>query len=662
MCKQQLKMVSFDIYDTLITRNFYRPIGIFFLMQKIIENDTRFDILPDIIKREFAYIRIEAEKKARQENNSEITIYEIYREIKNSYCLSQEAVKALVELEIELEINNNYIIEENLNKLIHYMEEGVKIVLISDMYLPKEFFFRLFEKICPILNKFSLYVSCELGLTKASGQLFEYVKKAEKIEYAEWLHIGDNVISDDSIPELLGIKTVHIDLNENKECLYRFQNLKIDDILTSEILCGLSKNISNNIDYRIGFSYAGIVLYSYVRWVVEMSQIQGIQSLYFIARDGYVLKQIADIIIEKNNISIKTYYLYGSRKAWRVLSGKEYDLLKEYLYQEINSDERYALVDTQGTGLSIDYLSNVMRTKIKVFYYTLLESSIGKKIVAYSYSSYAGKGIIEALCRAPHGSTLGYVKEKGKIKPKLSNVSNVAFYESRLEEYIKGVRDFTQFVENYRLTNKVEIELFSTSEKLLRYCEENADKELADYIGDIPHNSENNEEGVYAPKLSKEDIFNIENKRTTQSLSSYYSGDNLHLSYKRLNNEEKQYLEWCKELYLKKDEVEETKFQHKIVIYGYGIYGKELYHRLFKAQNIKIVSIVDANYHKYKNDRIKVDKISVLKKAEYDYVVISLYDEYIAHNIKDMLVLSGITRDKIYFRKEFITEVLQMEE
>lgn len=47
---------------------------------------------------------------------------------------------------------------------------------------------------------------------------------------------------------------------------------------------------------------------------------QKIECLYFIARDGYHLKRIADTIIEEKNYNIKTKYIYGSRKTWRIPS------------------------------------------------------------------------------------------------------------------------------------------------------------------------------------------------------------------------------------------------------------------------------------------------------------------------------------------------------
>ena len=73
-------------------------------------------------------------------------------------------------------------------------------------------------------------------------------------------------------------------------------------------------------------------MYPYVEWLLKESVQKGFQRLFFIARDGYVLKEIADIIIRRQGLEIETYYLYGSRKAWRLpsITIEKFDM-KEFL-------------------------------------------------------------------------------------------------------------------------------------------------------------------------------------------------------------------------------------------------------------------------------------------------------------------------------------------
>ncbi len=74
------------------------------------------------------------------------------------------------------------------------------------------------------------------------------------------------------------------------------------------------------------------VFEAFVQWVIEEARRRDIKTLYFLARDGYILRQIAQALCEAKGIDIQCRYLYCSRKALRMptyhLIGDEaYDLL-----------------------------------------------------------------------------------------------------------------------------------------------------------------------------------------------------------------------------------------------------------------------------------------------------------------------------------------------
>lgn len=59
------------------------------------------------------------------------------------------------------------------------------------------------------------------------------------------------------------------------------------------------------------------VLFCYVSYVIASAEKLGIKRIYFLARDGYILKSIADVIIKSRRLKIETCYLYVSRYALR---------------------------------------------------------------------------------------------------------------------------------------------------------------------------------------------------------------------------------------------------------------------------------------------------------------------------------------------------------
>ena len=60
----------------------------------------------------------------------------------------------------------------------------------------------------------------------------------------------------------------------------------------------------------------GPTFFLFIWWVLEEAEKKGVETLYFLARDGQVLLEIAKIIKEKMNYKVECRYLYASREAW----------------------------------------------------------------------------------------------------------------------------------------------------------------------------------------------------------------------------------------------------------------------------------------------------------------------------------------------------------
>lgn len=649
-------MYSFDVYDTIITRKVFEPYGIWELMSYCIMRDTGSWELDASFVYDFACIRANAEKQARKQGQIEITLDDIYNEMQKNYGLSDTICSRLKQLEMQCELDNTIANKNTIKKILDLHKSGEHIVLISDMYLPKEFFQKLFDKICPTLNEIKLYLSCDIGFTKSSGLLYEYVSKCEGTDYCNWVHEGDNIVSDINIPELYGISTVEPFWPINKDISESLRKVSSNkSSLTKQIVMGLLKNVDGNRKkgYYVGYAFSGIVLFDYVNWVLKQASSRKIKRLFFIARDGYILKKIADVIINNNDLNTETFYLYGSRNAWRVEEQEKKDIVLKYLNQEFsNNYENVALVDTQGTGTSIELLSNICGTRLTVFYYSLIENVANKNINPISYTSWIGGSIIEALCRAPHGYTRGYESYNGEIVPVLEESNKYVFDKAELIPYLDGVE---QFAKDFSIVNSSvtgELPTKSFAEDVLSYCLMCEDKNLADFFGEIPFDTNNySENTVYAPKLTKEDIRKIELDRTTECLKTVYSGEALDVSYNRLNHDEKLYLKKCKQKYLDKT-IYKSENAINVVIYGFGAYGKELYHRLLMNPEVMVVAIVDANHQKFVEGP-KVEPLKTLKEISYERIVISLCDRHIAEQICNMLVSAGVKREKISFCEEF---------
>lgn len=323
-------LYSFDIFDTLIQRKAHLPKSIFLKIQeKLINTGMNF---PDYIKRCFVSVRMDAEADAREYykklqdvgyvDRLEISLDEIYEWMGNVYHLTREQIEILKNLELEAEFEDCIPYAENIEIVKSLLEKDEKVILLSDMYLPKEFIRRMLGKADKLLETLPLYLSSDVGYQKSTKRLFLYAFKDLEYDYGQWIHYGDNLHADKKMPGQLGIKTINhkvTGFNEYEKYLAESIN-SYDAYLTAAMMARFRENCDKETQTIFTYEYASLYFVPYIGSVIKDALKRKIKCLYFISRDGYHLKRIADAIIEDREYPIKTKYIYGSRKAWRIPS------------------------------------------------------------------------------------------------------------------------------------------------------------------------------------------------------------------------------------------------------------------------------------------------------------------------------------------------------
>ena len=320
---EKKEVISFDIFDTLIFRNISRPTDIFRTMNSEIE--LQFDI------KNFSELRIEAEINSRKySQNGEVTIDDIYNElskfIKNKNHLDR--IK-LLELERELE----FLVENPFMKQIYLycISKQKKVFFISDMYLGSTFIKKVLNK-CGYDVKNNLYVSCECNSIKGDGSLFQYVKEKNNLDYSSWLHIGDNIEADNNQPQKLGITTYYYK-NINSYCENNSKSVFESIILGMKnniIYCG----IDNSYWQNFGYNYLVPIYIGFTNWLYMMTY--NSDNLFFLARDGYILKKIYELFPQNDKY---IDYLYVSRNSLQipVMFKNSKDMLLDYFTSNNNT-------------------------------------------------------------------------------------------------------------------------------------------------------------------------------------------------------------------------------------------------------------------------------------------------------------------------------------
>lgn len=324
------KVVSFDIFDTAILRKIQKPTQIFDIISNLILVGANFNIKDFSTKRQLAE-RTARDNAWRENQRTEISIEEIYKELRNSNSLDDKECDELRKMEIEVEklfcTANPYI-----KRIYDYcLERSKEVVFSSDMYLSYEVIKTLLSE-NGYTNFRKLYLSSELIKTKSTGEMYDHIISDLSVEPEDILHIGDNHQSDIVQASNKGIETYYY-----KKCLdYEIQdkNIEMDNDVLSNIIKGIMNNKlysdRNDINkddfwYSFGFKTVGTLYLSFIQWLSEKLKADQVESVYFLSRDGFVMKKVYDAFHLDNRDTIPSNYLYASRRAFNFASITEID-------------------------------------------------------------------------------------------------------------------------------------------------------------------------------------------------------------------------------------------------------------------------------------------------------------------------------------------------
>lgn len=345
-----VKIISFDVFDTLLVRPFFEPTDLFELMDyqinKSIQTVDWFD---------FRSIRCEAEKKAREvkkiqhANWDDITLDDIYDQIVilcPQLAGHREQIKQL-EYQTELKYNQRRESGYELYQLARYCKK--RVICVSDMYLNSEEILTILrEKGYTEIDK--VYVSCETGKAKANrGALFQKVVDMEGVTGGnEILHVGDNPVSDVNNAKNAGLQAAclprTIDVLKEQDgksnggrflADYCLINDGYRDTQQAFTMLGLRCMIAlaanriydnpfvlwkkgsdlNNDAYTIGHFCLGPALFGTVSWLIHNIEEGGFEHLHFMARDGYLPMKVYEELNKIYQLPVNLHYTYLTRKA-----------------------------------------------------------------------------------------------------------------------------------------------------------------------------------------------------------------------------------------------------------------------------------------------------------------------------------------------------------
>lgn len=449
-------IVSFDIFDTLITRCIYEP-------------DDAFKILGNLIKDEkFIEKRKKAEQQARKKLEHDVNLDEIYDEYMLENSLSKEKTSILKNNEIKLEKDLLVPRKDMCILLKKLKEKNKKVILVSDMYLTKKVIIDILNN-CGYKDLYdALYLSCDVNKRKDSKTMWTFLKKIHPKE--KILHLGDNDLSDVQYPKEFGIDTLKI--YSSKELLSKcslypsLEGLINDRTISDSILLGLIFNnkIFNSpfadlsIDSLENFAYSfhAPIITEFLKFVIDSEK----NNLLFLAREGYYFCKLYKEYCKLNKIEEKDYYYFlASRKATNTAT--------------INGeDDVYKLLNNDYNGSIHNFVSKNFNIDIEENYEISLPQDYDK---AYLTIKKYIKEIMKSV-KSEKRCYIKYIKELiPNYKKEELNVIDLG-YSGSIQYNLSKLLD--KHVIGYYLTNSSSVKKYYSDSKLNFYFDINDDKEF----------------------------------------------------------------------------------------------------------------------------------------------------------------------------------------
>ncbi|RUU48905.1 hypothetical protein EOD08_00465 [Mesorhizobium sp. M6A.T.Ca.TU.002.02.2.1] len=309
-----ITVLSLDCFDTLLWRKTATPTDVFAVLA---DNPVarRLGIAP--------HQRVSAAARAYRakplENGSrEPDLGDIYRFFTS---LSGEERELLAEAEIRTEMDVCFAFSPYVELIRLAHARGIKIIIVSDMYLREGELRRLLARHLPedVMQSISkIYCSVDYGTSK-SNALFQIVIKECGVPASQLLHIGDNDVADAQAPRKLGVRALHfLQFDHEVADFLRLQHaasslIVFDQAAPESVVLPCYSPfrpifaVANLRPYApetvIGYMSFGPVLYAYARFLmdeVEALQQQGKRvKVFFLLRDAYLLSAACEAYARK---------------------------------------------------------------------------------------------------------------------------------------------------------------------------------------------------------------------------------------------------------------------------------------------------------------------------------------------------------------------------
>ena len=300
-------IISFDLFDTLLIRRVHDPDLVKLPVARVVAALAEKKGI-NIGWQNVQDLRDKIEQRQRAETGEKFDDHEacypfFMRELLETIFKNEFSEVVLDEVtQYELFMENSMLVprQQFVEWIRELKEQGKRIFIISDMYLPATHMKVLVEHAGLLDYVEDVISSADTFLAKASGKGYEFIQEKYSLAKECWIHIGDNSFSDGMRAIEFGIDALIIhDPREDQRKAIVKRHINYSDgrpfwrgRALQQLMAPLEGENCKKPDlYNEGYNFLGVLIGSFVQEIAERCKKNSIGKVFFLSREGWTFKQ-----------------------------------------------------------------------------------------------------------------------------------------------------------------------------------------------------------------------------------------------------------------------------------------------------------------------------------------------------------------------------------
>ena len=352
-------VASFDVFDTVLTRLVGGPRQVFVETGRRLRRAHVIDVSPEV----YASVREDVLARFTVDVRRHPPLRRVAAEVADRLGLDAACAETLYETELAVERD---VLRAVPGLVEHVRAErrrtGRGVLFVSDTPLPTDFLQGLLEREGLFVDGDVLFTSADRGQSKQDGALYDHVRAEQGAAPADFKHTGDDNEADVVHARQHGWQA---SLRTNARFTAAERRLDAAAVSTDGLgprlagagrlgrLRAVAEGAEPEIS-AIGADTALPLLVGFGLWVLSQARLHGLDRLYFVARDGEILREVTQALATARGDAVECRYLYGSRRVWQLAARgtARHQDAELWLPDELAGSERTAAEILELVGLT----------------------------------------------------------------------------------------------------------------------------------------------------------------------------------------------------------------------------------------------------------------------------------------------------------------------